>query len=70
MGFSMFALILPQLEQQTIWNAINFNLAPGGHTYYGIDAGAANFTGMSKTVASYVCPSDPGYIPWTYGTAG
>ena len=28
-GFSMFTLILPQLEQQTIWNAINFNLAPG-----------------------------------------
>jgi prepilin-type N-terminal cleavage/methylation domain-containing protein/prepilin-type processing-associated H-X9-DG protein len=68
-AYSLFALMLPYIEQQPMYNAINFNIAPGGHTYFGVDAGAINYTSMSKTVASFVCPSDPGYIPLTYGTA-
>jgi len=68
-GWSLFDQILNHMEQQSIYNAINFNLAPGGHNYYGVDAGAANYTAMSATVASFVCPSDTGFIPPTYGLA-
>jgi prepilin-type processing-associated H-X9-DG protein len=69
LGWSLFALILGYMEDQTIYNATNFNLSLGGHNFRGIDAGAANHTSMSATVNSYVCPSDPGYVPLTYGTA-
>jgi prepilin-type N-terminal cleavage/methylation domain-containing protein/prepilin-type processing-associated H-X9-DG protein len=68
-GFSLFALILPFMEQQPIYNAINFNLSPGGHAYYGIDAGASNYTGMSKQISAFVCPDDVGFLGLTYGTA-
>ena len=72
-GWSLFELILNYMEQQSIYNAINFNLAPGSlysngqrQIYYGVDAGAANYTAMSATVASFVCPSDTGFTPLTY----
>ena len=73
-GWSLFEQILNYTEQQSIYNAINFNLAPGssyskdGHrqNYYGVDAGAANYTAMSATVASFVCPTDTGFTPLTY----
>ena len=69
-GWSLFEQILNYTEQQSIYNAINFNLSPGGHNYNGVvDAGAANYTAMSATVASFVCPSDTGFTPFTYGTA-
>ena len=68
-GWSLFEQILNYMEQQSIYNAINFNLSPGGHNYNGVDAGAANYTAMSATVASFVCPCDTGFIPLTYGTA-
>jgi len=69
-GWSLFEQILNYTEQQSIYNAINFNLSPGGHNYNGVDAGAANYTAMSAKVASFVCPSDTGFTPLTYGTAG
>src|SRR5208337_4047759 len=69
-GWSLFEQILNYTEQQSIYNAINFNLSPGGINYYGVDAGAANYTAMSATVASFVCPCDTGFTPLTYGTAG
>ncbi|MGA2700279.1 MAG: DUF1559 domain-containing protein [Isosphaeraceae bacterium] len=65
-GWSLFEQILNYTEQQSIYNAINFNLSPGGHNYNGVDAGAANYTAMSATVASFVCPSDTGFTPFTY----
>jgi len=68
-GWSQFEQILNYTEQQSIYNAINFNLSPGvspGGLYYGVDAGAANYTAMSATVASFVCPSDTGFTPLTY----
>jgi len=51
-GWSLFEQILNYTEQQSIYNAINFNLSPGvspGGLYYGVDAGAANYTAMSAT---------------------
>ena len=71
-GWSLFELILNYTEQQSIYNAINFNLSPGRHSrtgkhYNGVDAGAANYTAMSATVASFVCPCDTGFTPFTYG---
>ena len=66
-GWSLFEQILNYMEQQSIYNAINFNLSPGGHNYNGVDAGAANYTAMSATVASFVCPCDTGFIPLPTG---
>jgi prepilin-type N-terminal cleavage/methylation domain-containing protein/prepilin-type processing-associated H-X9-DG protein len=64
-GWSLFEQILNYTEQQSIYNAINFNLSPCG-LYYGVDAGAANYTAMSAKVASFVCPSDTGFTPFPY----
>jgi len=64
-GFSLFALILGQMEQSNVLNAINFNVGPGGHNYMalGIDSGAINRTAMLTRVNSYVCPSDTDQTP-------
>src|SRR5262249_12728405 len=35
-GFSLFALILPQMEQQPIYNSINFSFPAGGHAAQGM----------------------------------
>ena len=48
-GWAWSAAILPQLEQGTIYNALNINLP--------IDL-AANVTVRMSSLASYVCPSD------------
>jgi prepilin-type N-terminal cleavage/methylation domain-containing protein/prepilin-type processing-associated H-X9-DG protein len=74
-GWSLFELILNYMEQQSMYNAINFNLSPGvssGKLYNGIDAGASNYTAMSATVASFVCPDDTGFVslPYTVSTNG
>jgi prepilin-type processing-associated H-X9-DG protein len=57
-NFTMFALILNQMEQTSSFNAINFNLAAMGSTYLNVDAGSANTTGLRPSVSSYICPSD------------
>jgi prepilin-type N-terminal cleavage/methylation domain-containing protein/prepilin-type processing-associated H-X9-DG protein len=57
-SLSWRALILPQLEQAPIYNAINFSLP--------IDSGnpnkAATFTIWTTTVGVYLCPSDSGEV--------
>jgi len=63
-GFSFFAEILPNMELNTIYNAINFNIPPGGHSFMGLDAGAVNRTGMITQINSYVCPSDFPQTPY------
>jgi len=64
-GFTLFALILPQMEQTTTYNSINFVLSPGGHHFspLNLDAGAYNRTGMITRINSYVCPSDSDQTP-------
>lgn len=66
---SFFALILPNMEQQTIFNAINFNFPAGGHSYFGLDAGYINRTGMISQINSYVCPSDFPQTPYPITTS-
>jgi prepilin-type N-terminal cleavage/methylation domain-containing protein/prepilin-type processing-associated H-X9-DG protein len=63
-GYSVFALLLPNMEQSTVYNSINFNFPPGGHAYLGQDAGAINNTGMTTRVNSYICPSDFPQTPY------
>jgi prepilin-type N-terminal cleavage/methylation domain-containing protein/prepilin-type processing-associated H-X9-DG protein len=49
------ALLLPQLEQQSLYNAFNFTLGSEGP---GIAGFFTNTTVMTSTVAIMVCPSD------------
>jgi prepilin-type N-terminal cleavage/methylation domain-containing protein len=61
-GHGIFTMILPHLEQQSAYNAINFSFAAIG-TQGSVSGGATNYTGLSTTIAAYVCPSDLGQIP-------
>jgi len=47
------AFMLPYMEQNPIYNAINFNFC-GGYSY----GGYCNITANNKLIASYMCPSD------------
>ena len=47
------AMMLPYMEQNPIFNAINFNFC-GGWGY----GGNCNITANNKLIASYMCPSD------------
>ena len=59
--FSMKARLLPFLEQQQVYNAINFNNFPGpvGASDSRGMGGAQNFTGTLVKIAAFLCPSDP-----------
>lgn len=57
-NFTMLALILPYLEQTAAHNAINFSLRADGIYTGGVNAGAANSTGLLTTISTYLCPSD------------
>jgi prepilin-type processing-associated H-X9-DG protein len=66
-NFGAFAMILAQMDQANVFNAINFRLAAGGVDYFtsvdtgiwgGINVGAANRTGLGTRINSYICPSD------------
>ncbi|MBI1325437.1 DUF1559 domain-containing protein [bacterium] len=67
-GFSLFALILPQMEQNQIYNAINFNLSSGG-TFNGVGSGASNRTALITRINSMVCPSDMIQTPYDIGVS-
>jgi prepilin-type N-terminal cleavage/methylation domain-containing protein/prepilin-type processing-associated H-X9-DG protein len=62
-SFSMKIRILPFMEQQQVFNSVNFMLAP---EWSGDDGGinnmsswqGANITAKSVRIASYLCPSD------------
>lgn len=53
-SWSGHALILPYLEQNPLYNAINFNLA----VIYCDPGTAANSTAYNTRVSAYLCPSD------------
>jgi prepilin-type N-terminal cleavage/methylation domain-containing protein/prepilin-type processing-associated H-X9-DG protein len=50
-GWAWGSMILPQLEQQALYNSINFNLSVAFHQ---------NDTCSLTPLAVYLCPSDPG----------
>ena len=45
--FSLFDLILPQMEESTIYNAANFSHTAGGTDESGVSGGAINHTAFS-----------------------
>ena len=72
------AMMLPYMEQQPIYNSINFNFC-GGFNY----GGACNLTAWTKVISTYICPSDnnaafggapasqiAAYTGWGNGTYG
>lgn len=68
-----FVLLLPQFEQQPMYNAFNFDLGAAGPSNLGL---AANSTVTATKIAVFQCPSDrdmqfappiPGYPQQTKG---
>jgi prepilin-type N-terminal cleavage/methylation domain-containing protein/prepilin-type processing-associated H-X9-DG protein len=58
---TMFAMILPLIEQTPLYNSLNFQLNAVDTTGpYGknVNSAACNSTGYNTTVNSYLCPSD------------
>jgi len=53
------------MEQQSIYNAVNFNFSAGGAMEYGFpDGGATNRTALVSQINSYICPSDFQQTPY------
>ncbi|WP_240911337.1 DUF1559 family PulG-like putative transporter [Paludisphaera soli] len=58
---TFFSLILPQMEQGAIYNAINFSLPAIDQVGpFGLpgNGGASNRTALHSTIAGFICPSD------------
>ena len=76
---TMFALMLPFVEQTAVYNAINFQLGSVDTTGpYGlaVNGAASNSTAYNSVISAYLCPSDtqkdstnstPGYSQTSYG---
>ena len=50
--------LLPQLDQQVIFSAFNFNLPPDVDTAPSVTIGLANSTGYATFINSLLCPTD------------
>jgi prepilin-type N-terminal cleavage/methylation domain-containing protein/prepilin-type processing-associated H-X9-DG protein len=61
-GHGIFAFILPYIEQQSTYNAINFNFGTIGQQV-SMNVGAINYTGLSTRLNAYICPSDSAQTP-------
>jgi prepilin-type N-terminal cleavage/methylation domain-containing protein/prepilin-type processing-associated H-X9-DG protein len=62
--YTLFASILPQLEQQNSFNSINFLLPVYGGTYLGVSTPGLYQTTVTLTkISSLVCPSDGRQTP-------
>jgi prepilin-type N-terminal cleavage/methylation domain-containing protein/prepilin-type processing-associated H-X9-DG protein len=74
-GHAFFAQMLPFMEQQNIYNSINFWIPAAGHPsttsdYFGLNAGMINRTGYITQINSFICPSDPGQQPLPFSVDG
>jgi len=56
--WGMYAQLLPQLEEQVIFNCFNFNLPPDVDTSPTVTLAEANSTGFMTFITSLLCPSD------------
>ena len=60
-GHTMFAFILPFMEQSPIANSINYyfpSATTGGVPYFGVDPGFVQSTALTAIINSYICPDD------------
>jgi len=64
-GHSLFTLTLGYMEQQTIYNAVNFSHTAGGVDESGQHGGYINNTALISQIATMVCPSDFKQTPYT-----
>jgi len=64
-GLSLFAMILPQMEQSNIANSLNFSFGSGGGAGTDMPAGITQRTALIARINSYVCPSDLPQTPYT-----
>jgi len=53
-----YAQLLPQLEQQAIFNSFNFNLPPDVDDTPSVTTAVANSTGYMTFINTLLCPSD------------
>jgi len=58
-NFSALALMLPQLEQTQVYNAINLSFGANWYTLPGSDD-VVQLTAITVTINSFLCPSDGG----------
>jgi prepilin-type N-terminal cleavage/methylation domain-containing protein/prepilin-type processing-associated H-X9-DG protein len=65
-NFSMFSLMLPQMEQTNVYNSMNFLLPVFKTAENGANGGLANFTGTITRINSFICPSDSPQSPNTF----
>src|SRR6266571_4963805 len=56
-NFSALALMLPYMEQQPVYNAINFAFGANWYTLPGSDD-PVQLTAISVTISTFLCPSD------------
>ena len=70
---SWITMILPFIEQNPVYNAMNFQLAVGGtmtaiagQTVPSVDCGKANATAAMTPINGFMCPTDPGPTFSTY----
>jgi prepilin-type N-terminal cleavage/methylation domain-containing protein/prepilin-type processing-associated H-X9-DG protein len=61
-GHGIFTFILPYIEQQSTYNALNFDFGTIGQQV-SLNVGAINYTGLSARLAAYICPSDSAQTP-------
>jgi prepilin-type processing-associated H-X9-DG protein len=54
----MFAQLLPFVEQQQTFNAINFDFGANDMQGTSVHHGHTNRTGLTTRISTYVCPSD------------
>jgi prepilin-type N-terminal cleavage/methylation domain-containing protein/prepilin-type processing-associated H-X9-DG protein len=66
--FSMFVLMLAQMEETTIYNAVNFMHSAGHVDESGLSGGAINHTALVSQINTFICPSDSPQTPDPYGT--
>jgi prepilin-type N-terminal cleavage/methylation domain-containing protein/prepilin-type processing-associated H-X9-DG protein len=57
-GHSLFAALLPFLEQVPIYNAINYQFHAGGIAQHGVVPGLVQSTAYLTRVATFICPSE------------
>jgi prepilin-type N-terminal cleavage/methylation domain-containing protein/prepilin-type processing-associated H-X9-DG protein len=62
---SFFTLCLRFMEQQSIYNAVNFSFAAGGPQPPFGHAGFTNRTALITQINSFICPSDSQQTPYT-----